>query len=48
MYCVDQDGEVKSAISGSVVQELPSQEDDSVTARRVHVQKRVEIFREMS
>ena len=30
MYCVDQDGEVKSAISGSVVQEMPSQEDESV------------------
>ena len=30
MYCVDQDGEVKSAISGSVVQEVPSQEDESV------------------
>ena len=29
-YCVDQDGEVKSAISGSVVQEVPSQEDESV------------------
>ena len=30
MYCVDKDGEVKSAISGSVVQEMPSQEDESV------------------
>ena len=30
MYCVDQDCEVKSAISGSVVQEMPSQEDESV------------------
>ena len=28
--CVDQDGEVNSAISGSVVQEIPSQEDESV------------------
>ena len=30
MYCVDQDGEVESATSGSVVQEMPSQEDESV------------------
>ena len=30
MYCVDQDGEVKSAISDSVVQEMPTQEDESV------------------
>ena len=30
VYCVDQDGEVKSAISGSVAQEMPSQEHESV------------------
>ena len=30
MFCVDQNGEVKSAISGSVVQEMPSQDDESV------------------
>ena len=30
MYCVDQDGEVKSATSGSVGQEMSSQEDESV------------------
>ena len=30
MHCVDQDGEVKSAISGSIVQEMHSQEDESV------------------
>ena len=30
MYCVDRDGEVKSAISSSVVQEMPSQEDEYV------------------
>ena len=30
MYCVDEDGEVKAAISGSVVQDMPSQEDESV------------------
>ena len=39
MYCVDQDGEVKSAISGSVVQEILSQEDESVTVRRVNIQR---------
>ena len=39
MYCVDQDGEIKSAIFGSVVQDMPSQEDESVTARRVHIQR---------
>ena len=39
MHCVDQDGEVKSAISGGVVQEMPSQVDESVTARRVHIQR---------
>ena len=38
MYCVDRDGEVKSAIDGSVVQEMPSPEDESVTARRLHIQ----------
>ena len=30
MYCVDQNGELKSAIPGSVVQGMPSQEDESV------------------
>ena len=30
MYCDEEDGEVKSAISGSAMQEMPSREDGSV------------------